>query len=307
MKITLFIVLFIFVNFSFLGQEIKLDSLKDAVNQYRLIEKKTIQEDTTAVNNLLNISVNYLRVNLDSSYYYNVSAIELSKSINWRYGEAESLGLIAEYYLKATNDFVKSIESAKESLEIFKTLFPESKGDLVVARCLDIQAKAYKNIGQFENSLSSFRKPGSYYNMSEQDILQLEGFANSNLAIASNAQAILNFLSEKQPIYQGYDATFPKSMTIEEAEELISSDKGSINFQASPNPTNSTIKFSIDAKEFDDITIVITDLQGRVIKTLKADNSVMFYQFLNVNHGVYLAHLVKNGQLDSTIKIMYVE
>jgi hypothetical protein len=30
MKITLFIVLFIFVNFSFLGQEIKLDSLKEA-------------------------------------------------------------------------------------------------------------------------------------------------------------------------------------------------------------------------------------------------------------------------------------
>jgi hypothetical protein len=96
-------------------------------------------------------------------------------------------------------------------------------------------------------------------------------------------------------------------MTIEEAEELISSDKGSINFQASPNPTNSTIKFSIDAKEFDDITIVITDLQGRVIKTLKADNSVMFYQFLNVNHGVYLAHLLKGGQLDSTIKLIYVD
>ena len=57
MKITLFIVPFIFVNFSFLGQEIKLDSLKDAVNQYRLIEKKTIQEDTTAVNNLLNIAL----------------------------------------------------------------------------------------------------------------------------------------------------------------------------------------------------------------------------------------------------------
>jgi CHAT domain-containing protein len=173
MKITLFIVPFIFVNFSFLGQEIKLDSLKDAVNQYRLIEKKTIQEDTTAVNNLLNISVNYLRVNLDSSYYYNVSAIELSKSINWRYGEAESLGLLAEYYLKATNDFVKSIESAKESLEIFKTLFPESKGDLVVARCLDIQAKAYKNIGQFENSLSSFRKSLEIKILLEEKNLQI--------------------------------------------------------------------------------------------------------------------------------------
>ena len=52
-------------------------------------------------------------------------------------------------------------------------------------------------------------KPGSYYNMSEQDILQLEGFANSNLAIASNAQAILNFLSENSQSIKAMMPPFP--------------------------------------------------------------------------------------------------
>lgn len=150
-------------------------------------------------------------------------------------------------------------------------------------------------------------KEGVYYNLGDRDLRLLQEIAAKNLAISANAKAVLNFLDEKLPISQGYDAVFPKSMTTEEGKQMVEALVSKYGFEVAPNPTNGLVQFNLEGTDLENLSIVITDLQGKVIKSIIVDNQTVSYEFINVPHGIYLAHLVNNGQLDSTVKVVYVE
>ncbi len=150
-------------------------------------------------------------------------------------------------------------------------------------------------------------RPESYYSLGKNGMARLQEIASSNLAVSYNAKAILNFLEEKIPIYEGFDAYYPKSMTLEESAELLLETSNSFGFMASPNPTNGQIVFSFDKEIQENMTLVITNLQGKVIKTIPVGNQVVNFEFVNIPAGTYLAHLVVEGALDKTLKIIYAQ
>jgi hypothetical protein len=171
----------------------------------------------------------------------------------------------------------------------------------------DERIDAMRGFCNFHETLMKVKsKEGSYFNLDSKELLSLEALAQSELAVSYNAKAILNFINEEIPLYQGYDAFFPKSMTLEESETLISSENY-FDFKAYPNPSNGNVTFTIDEKMEGNKTIVITDLLGKVIRILPVNNPTINYEFINVPQGTYLAHLVMDGQIEKTIKVMYVE
>ena len=77
-----------------------------------------------------------------------------------------------------------------------------------------------------------------------------------------------------------------------------------------PNPTSGKVRFQLQ-QEVDlgssTYEIVITDMQGKLIKILPLNNVSVSYEFLQQQHGVYLIHLVKNKQRVQTQKLILVE
>lgn len=148
---------------------------------------------------------------------------------------------------------------------------------------------------------------GGYFSMTTEERTQLETMANSDARIATNARAILHFIDETLPEYEGEEIIFPKSMsTSEEVEELLINSKSDL-FTIHPNPTSGITVFTIKAEELDGLTFVITDLNGRVVKMMDVDAKEMEQQLVFTTNGVYLVHLVENGTIQSTKKLIYAK
>lgn len=143
--------------------------------------------------------------------------------------------------------------------------------------------------------------------MTTEERTQLETMANSDARIATNARAILHFIDETLPEYEGEEIIFPKSMsTSEEVEELLINSKSDL-ITIHPNPTSGITVFTIKAEELDGLTFVITDLNGRVVKMMDVDAKEMEQQLVFTTNGVYLVHLVENGTIQSTKKLIYAK
>jgi hypothetical protein len=166
-----------------------------------------------------------------------------------------------------------------------------------------------RNFTKFQELLLELKtKEGSYYSMSPQQRRMLQEWSIKDLAIALQAQAILDFVNEKLPVFDGEDAYFPKNMTEEESEQLINQEsKNGYQFTVSPNPSNGFVAFTLESDNLENMEIVITDMQGKIIKILTVDNLRINYEFINLPYGIYLAHLTKNGVIQNTQKALYVK
>lgn len=155
-------------------------------------------------------------------------------------------------------------------------------------------------------------REGGYFSMTTEERTLLETMADSDARIATNARAILHFIDETLPEYEGEDIIFPKSMsTNEEVDELISNSKNDL-FTIHPNPTSGNTVFTIDLDEsdsdrIDGLGIIITDLSGRVVKILDVDSKEIEQQLEFTVNGIYLVHLVENGEIQATKKLIYAK
>lgn len=114
------------------------------------------------------------------------------------------------------------------------------------------------------------------------------------------------FINEKLPLFEGENAFFPKNMTVEESERIVQQHTSdAYHFKVTPNPTNGNVTFTLEVDNFDNMEIVITDLQGKIIKIVSVSNLTVNFEFTNLPQGIYLAHLTKNGKIQNSKKIVY--
>lgn len=131
--------------------------------------------------------------------------------------------------------------------------------------------------------------------------------ANSDARIAVNAKAILHFIDETLPEYEGEELVFPKSMeSNEEVEELVNNSDNDL-FTIHPNPSSGAVVFTIDREEINGLEIIITDLQGKVMKIINVNGNEVNDNLGAISDGVYLVHLVENGKIQSTKKLIYAK
>jgi hypothetical protein len=72
-----------------------------------------------------------------------------------------------------------------------------------------------------------------------------------------------------------------------------------------PNPTSGKTTFSIGATPTNNSSIVITDLQGRTVKTLAITQKETQIDLELATNGVYLVHLMSDGLILNTKKLIY--
>lgn len=78
------------------------------------------------------------------------------------------------------------------------------------------------------------------------------------------------------------------------------------NFSIHPIPTSGKITFSLGSAPTNNSSIVITDLQGRIVKTVAITQKEKQIDLDLVVDGVYLIHLVENRVIQATKKLIYV-
>jgi hypothetical protein len=78
----------------------------------------------------------------------------------------------------------------------------------------------------------------------------------------------------------------------------------SSNFTVAPNPTSSKVVFKITG-EIEGYSVIITDINGTIIDLVNVDANAVNYEFKNTASGMYFAHLIKNGNIETTLKVMY--
>lgn len=150
-------------------------------------------------------------------------------------------------------------------------------------------------------------REGGYFSISPEERTTLEFMANSDARIAVNAKAILHFLDETLPEYEGEELVFPKSMeSNEEVEELVNSSDNDL-FTIHPNPSSGAVVFTVDREEINGLEIIITDLQGKVMKIINVNGHEVNDNLGAISDGVYLVHLVENGKIQSTKKLIYAK
>ena len=149
-------------------------------------------------------------------------------------------------------------------------------------------------------------RDGGYFSITPEERTKLELMANSDARIAVNTKAILHFLDQTLPDYRGEELVFPKSLTTEEEIDELLQNSNSELFSIHPNPTLGNTVFTIE-EDISELEIIITDLNGRVVKVLTVDAKEMEQQLEFRVNGVYLVHLVKSGEIQSTKKLIYAK
>lgn len=150
-------------------------------------------------------------------------------------------------------------------------------------------------------------REGGYFSITPEERTALELMASSDARIAVNAEAILHFLDETLPEYEGEELVFPKSMvTKEEVDELLKNSTNDL-FSVHPNPSSGAVVFTIDKKELNGLEIIITDLQGKVMKIINVNGHEVNDNLGVIFDGVYLVHLVEKGEIQSTKKLIYAK
>ena len=150
-------------------------------------------------------------------------------------------------------------------------------------------------------------REGGYFSMTTEERTLLKTMADSDARIAINARAILHFIDETLPEYEGEELVFPKSMVSEEeVEELLKNSTNEL-FNVFPNPSSGAVVFTIETEEINKLEIIITDLNGKVMKVITVNEHEVNDNLGSISDGVYLVHLVENGKIQSTKKLIYAK
>ena len=149
-------------------------------------------------------------------------------------------------------------------------------------------------------------RDGGYFSITPEERTKLELMANSDARIAVNTKAILHFLDQTLPDYRGEELVFPKALTTEEEVDELLQKSNSDLFSIHPNPTSGNTVFTIETDDINGLEMIVTDLNGRVVKVIDVDAKRTEHQLEFRNNGVYLVHLVYN-EIQSTKKLIYAK
>lgn len=167
------------------------------------------------------------------------------------------------------------------------------------------RAKELKEFSTFQEFLTPiiYRKEG-YYNLNREEVIKLQAYSQSSFSFNHYASAILDFISFKIPELVGYDATEPK-MHLNDEENI----KTNTYFNAFPNPSSSLITFELENNfDFNEAPILIlTDILGKEIENLVLTQNSYIFDSSSFQQGIYFAHLVIDGQIIETIKLIHVK
>lgn len=122
-----------------------LDSLKGALN--------LVNPDTNTVINLNKIGWLFKSSNLDSAHYYSQKAFEVSKQINWLFGEARSLHQLGVFN-KTKGDFDSSLEYYRRALEIWNQ-DNNVKGKSITLGNMGV---VYRRIGDYPRAIQLYEE-----------------------------------------------------------------------------------------------------------------------------------------------------
>lgn len=76
-------------------------------------------------------------------------------------------------------------------------------------------------------------------------------------------------------------------------------------FKVYPNPTSGSTVFSIDKEGEIDFHIIITDINGKVIKEFDIKTEELEKNLDFLENGIYLVHLIRHGETKSIKKLVY--
>jgi serine phosphatase RsbU (regulator of sigma subunit) len=144
-KITLYTIIFTsyFLTNNVKSQTIQIDSLKTIL--------KHINEDTTKVNVLNNLSIEFISNNLnDSAFRYSLEAKEIAQKLNFTKGLALSYNILANIYFYQGN-YNEALKNNLASLKIKKAL-ADIKG---IANSYNNIGNTYLKLGNTEESLKN--------------------------------------------------------------------------------------------------------------------------------------------------------
>jgi two-component system, sensor histidine kinase and response regulator len=117
--------------------------------------KKTagFEKDTAYINLLNNFSGDFYAVNVDSVLYYAQKAYALSKKINYKKGEAESLRSMGDFYA-LTGDFTSMLSCFQQTLSIAEKI----NDNKLAANTSRNIGGFYLEVGRYDEAMANFQK-----------------------------------------------------------------------------------------------------------------------------------------------------
>jgi len=123
----------------------------DADKLIKTLEKS--KDSTERVSTLISLSKYYQPLNLDTAIALAHQSYELSKKIEYAYGEAWSLNLLGELYTKKDNYFF-GLQTEINALKLFEKL-NDQKG---IARTYYIIGNIYEQVENYQQALNNFTR-----------------------------------------------------------------------------------------------------------------------------------------------------
>lgn len=123
------------------------------IDSFENLLVKQIEVDTPRINRLIDTAYASYRSDIEKTFTYAALADSLSKIINFKKGEAESLKLLAKYY-RRKSDYSIAMEYYEKAIEYYKEL-EIHKG---AAICYNDIGIIYWNQGNYPQALEFFQK-----------------------------------------------------------------------------------------------------------------------------------------------------
>lgn len=121
-----------------------LDSLKSEIRK--------LPNDTIKVLELAKLSKKYSKYKADTSVKLGIEALELSRKVTYKYGEAYSLFILGIDYYYLGEDYDLSIEYLKDAYKIFNLINNEP----YKARVLNSMGESYREKGNFDKAIENY-------------------------------------------------------------------------------------------------------------------------------------------------------
>ncbi len=143
---SIFILIFLglFINAEIEATPVNLDSLK--------IEVRKLPNDTLKVLELAKLSKKYSKNQADTSITLGQEALELSRKLGYKYGEAYSLFILGIDHFNMGEDYNKSIEYLNEAYQMFNQIDDEP----YKARTLNLIGEAFREKGNFDKAIENY-------------------------------------------------------------------------------------------------------------------------------------------------------
>lgn len=168
-------------------------------------------------------------------------------------------------------------------------------------------AELYGFCGFYQKLLSVSNRPGGLMSLIEEEKAVLRRYATGKTAIASNAQAILDFINQTMRAYDPANPTGGKSAVIEDnTDQNVQETQGrSRYFTVVPNPSdgNTLLKLVDYGEGCDGCYYTITDLTGKQIQKVRVRNQVSV-NLSQLSEGIYIVRLQTADQIMETQKIV---